>query len=177
MNITQTQLPDKSQIKTYLPANYEDTFCCKLDSATPLNATTDDLMVSFWTQSPKSVQTLFEIRNKLVKLVGLKGETKDNKLVENCIRNGVDYEMFSLAYKDHKETILKLSDKHLSTYISILKEQNKTNTLIYVSTIVHLHNTLGYLYFYPIIPFHKIVVKNMMKYTISRFIQKIQSQL
>lgn len=172
MKVKKTTIPDKSLAKQFLPADYEDTFVCTLPSNSRFDFSADDIQVSFWTDSPKWVQDLFKIRNSIVSLLGLKADKKDEKSIENCIRDNKAHDIFSVTVKNENETVLCLTDKHLNAYISILIDKDENSTSIYTITIVHMHNLLGKIYFYSILPFHTIVVKGMVRYTINKMLKK-----
>lgn len=166
MKIIQTPIPDDSMIRNYFPADYSDSFQCTFESDKDI--TPDDLLVAFWTKSPEWIGALFKIRNNLVKLVGLKGDKTDSQEIEDCIRNNIDTDLFKVVLKSENETIIRLSDKHLDAYLSAhIKNSGKEKTVSLITT-VQMHNLLGHIYFYSICPFHKIVVKGMIKHTINQ---------
>lgn len=171
MKVTRGSISQHSLIRKYLPANYSDTYCCTITNDTGI--TPDDLQVTFWTHKPGWVNTLFKIRNTLVKPFGLKTEEPDIPTLEDGIRNSVAYDMFSVTDKTDNETIIRLSDKHLDAYMSVYFEPGEDKlTDISFTTVVHFHNALGYMYFYPILPFHHIVVKYMVTFAINHLVHK-----
>jgi hypothetical protein len=54
-------------------------------------------------------------------------------------------------------------DKHLYYRISILKRNTEKRFEVYLTTIVKFKNNWGKIYFAFIKPFHKMVVKSMLK--------------
>ncbi len=127
-------------------------------------------MVSFWTAMPKWVDNLFKLRNLLVKPLGLKTEEESKFAdLERCIRTGGEAGMVSVPGKSHDETILKLTDKHLTAYISVYIEGRRN---VYATTLVSFHKKIGYMYFYTIYPFHHIVVRRLLKSTMERLTGK-----
>jgi hypothetical protein len=48
----------------------------------------------------------------------------------------------------------------MSVYLSDANNDRKSVASI---TVVNIHNRLGYIYFYSICPFHKIIVKTMLR--------------
>lgn len=170
MKIKECKLPSDSLVDKYLPANYTDAFLCTVEIEKQMNA--DDLQIAFWTDSPKWIQSLFKLRNNIVKLVGLKTDKADSEFVSNCIRNGKCDETFMISEKSENETVVKLSDKHLDAYMSIyIKDLERKKKEITVITVVNIHNWLWYVYFYSICPFHKLVVKGMLRNILKRFIK------
>lgn len=170
MKIVKSQFPTPSLAEKYLPCSFWDVY--RYDCQQDLQITPDDLQVAFWTQSPGWIQKLFVMRNAIVKFFGLKTDKKSSEQIEDCIRNGKNCGFMSVTDKSEQETVLRLTDKHLDAYLSVLFSDKDGLKSISLITIVHIHNLLGYLYFYTIMPFHKIVVKNMLKSTIKRFLSK-----
>lgn len=165
MKIKKSSIPSDSLTNNYLPASYVDVFSCQFAMNKAITA--DDLQVAFWTKHPAWVGRLFAIRNSVVKLVGLKTDKGKSQQVEDCIREGRCSDNFCVKEKSENETVVKLSDKHLDAYMSVhLKELEQNEKLVNVITVVDIHNRLGYIYFYIICPFHKLVVKGMLKHIV-----------
>lgn len=165
MKITKSTIPSDSLTNNYLPANYKDAFSCLFAYDQELNA--DDLQVAFWTKHPAWIGYLYAVRNGVVKIFGLKTDKGEGLRVESCVREGKCSANFCVDAKAPKETVVKLSDKHLDAYMSIyLEKLEEHQKIITVITVVDIHNWLGYIYFYAICPFHKLVVKGMMKYVL-----------
>ena len=68
----------------------------------------------------------------------------------------------TVVAKTANETVVSLDDKHLKAYLSVYVEDRNVS----LSTLVQYYNKLGVAYFTLIRPFHKIVVKNMLRHTI-----------
>ncbi|MFK7934116.1 MAG: DUF2867 domain-containing protein [Saprospiraceae bacterium] len=110
--------------------------------------------------APNWVKTLFYIRNTLVRLVGLKTDypvTQDDTFE---VGNHVGF--FKIYQILDNEVILGADDSHLNFRVSILNNQAQ-NFNIEVTTLVEFNNTLGRIYMKIIAPFHRLVVKAMMK--------------
>lgn len=165
MKIKKTAIPATSLTQQYLPVDYTDTF--RGTTKHDIQATPDDIMVSFWTDMPGWVNALFKVRHFIVQFVGLKGSKNESiSELESCIRSGNDHQFVKVPIKSNNETVLLLSDKHLDAYISVQKEDNQT---IFVHTLVQFHNTLGKVYFFFIKPFHCIIVRNVLKRTLKKY--------
>jgi hypothetical protein len=162
MNVKSTPIPTDSLANKYLPADYLDVFACESTSDTL--STPDDIIISFFTDMPGWVNALFKIRNFLVRFVGLKGGDNDINQLEECVRTGGKYGFISVPDKNDHETVLLLEDKHLNAYLSVHIAETATNKrIVSLITVVHFNNLLGNIYFAVIKPFHKIVVKSMLK--------------
>lgn len=163
-------IPQPSLANNY-KFDYKDAYECVV--ANTKSITPDDIQIAFWTIKPKWLNTLFKLRNLLVKPFGLKGEDKnENNKFEQCIRNGTTNNLMSVVAKSENETVLCLNDKHLKAYLSVYIEKFSTdNQKISIITLVEFHNWLGYVYFYAIYPFHHIVVRSMLRNTLNRLLE------
>lgn len=171
MKINKTSLPEKSLVVTSLKKfDYEDAFLCKFQSAREI--TVDDLVFAFFHSAPKWVEVLFNLRNKIVRLIGLKVPDLSNK--EEQIKNfkveqGAVIGLFKVFDRTQNEVLMGEDDRHLNFRISFLLEKKPENTYSFIlSTTVLIHNFLGKIYFFPVKPFHKLVVHAMMKKIIQR---------
>lgn len=171
MKIKKGSISQKSLVNKYLPVDYSDVYVCTIRKGRSI--TPDDLQVTFWTDSPKWLDYLFKLRNWIVKPFGLQqGEGKNVQKFEECIRTGGELNFISVSDKSPKETILCLTDKHLTAYISVYIEDLEGDERdIYLATLVNFHNKLGYLYFYTIYPFHHFVVKKILERTIKKLLK------
>ena len=162
MKVKKSTIPSGSLTENYLPADYSDVYAFTTDTGKEIIP--DDIMVNFWTDFPNWINALFKLRNVLVKFVGLKGAENDNvKELEKCIRTGETYNFVSVPAKSDNETVLLLSDKHLDAYISVHVENEKEHKIISAITLVHFKNRLGRIYFFAIRPFHRAIMKCMLK--------------
>jgi len=119
-----------------------------------------DLYISLFSTAPKWVEVLMKIRNKLVSIFGLKTEISRN--IDTDFKVGDKIGIFKIYDIQDNEIIAGENDKHLDFRVSIYREIN-INSKITVSTIVKYNNWFGKLYFLIVTPFHKLVVKSMVK--------------
>jgi len=127
-----------------------------------------DIAKAFFTSGPGWAEKLFEFRNKLVSMFGLKTPKKENNLQEildnfTCEPNE-RVGLFKVYNRTENEVILGEDDKHLNFRISLFKEDaNKEGTKkLIISTTVKFNNWFGKLYFFPVKPFHKLIVPKML---------------
>lgn len=100
---------------------------------------------------PGWVDILFNLRNKIVSIFGLKTpeRTTNSDLIFTIIENR------------NEEIVMGEDDKHLNFRASVLKDESKgTISLI---TVVHYNNVWGRIYFFPVKPFHRLIVKAGLK--------------
>jgi len=167
MKVIRCSLPTNSLFNKGSKPDYLD--CFQLITSDKDNfITPSSLGKSFFTSAPKWIQNLFEFREKLAKIVGLKtGKKKAERqkaLDAFHCEPGQQLGLFKVLSKTDNEVILGEDDKHLNFRISITVERlNGDNKKVTLSTWVHFNNFFGKLYFIPVKPFHKLIVPSMMK--------------
>ena len=102
-------------------------------------------------QMPKWASILFKLRNRIVGVFGLKTDKNSEKTDT----------FFTIIENTENEIVMGEVDKHLNFKLSILK--NNIENTISLITIVHFNNIWGNIYFFPVKPFHKIILKTMLK--------------
>ncbi len=135
------------------------------NSITPLT-----VLKAFFQTSPKWVSTLFSLRNKIVKIIGLK-TSKNVKNKEEIIQNlkGVPNEqigLFKIFESSSNEIVMGEDDKHLNFRVSLLLDSSSSHQElknITITTTVQFNNTFGKLYFLPVKPFHHQIVPSILK--------------
>ncbi len=100
---------------------------------------------------PKWVLALLKLRNLLVGVFGLKTGVKDE----------AQKTFFTVVENNEDEIVMGEADKHLDFRLSIMK--NKSNDTVLLTTVVHFNNVWGRLYFFPVKPFHKIIMKVLLR--------------
>lgn len=172
MKIKKTDIKSEDLIHQFLPASYTEMFETTVVSTN--DATPDDILVDFWTEMPGWINFLFKLRHWIVKPFGLRGEddsTRSKEKLIACIRHCEPNDLMNVAAKSENETVLRLTDKHLTAYLSVaLKKLANGSTNVRVATVVQFHNTLGKVYFCVISPFHFIIVISKMKNTLKKLL-------
>ncbi len=170
IKVNKSRLPPKSIAKECISFDYCDCYqscILNIDNITP-----DDIQVAFWCDMPDWVNGLMNLRNSLVKVFGLRGKG-DSTLedVEKIIRYGGNNSFISVYNKSANENIIRITDKHLTAYMSVYIENiNEKEAKIYCSTLVRFHKKSGKIYFAAIFPFHHIIVRSMIKTTLEKLI-------
>jgi hypothetical protein len=100
-------------------------------------------------QLPDWVKALLKLRNLAVGAFGLKTDKNTTKPATffTPIENRAD------------EIVMGEADRHLDFRASIIKTENK----IALITLVHYNNVWGKVYFFLVKPFHKIIMKTLLK--------------
>lgn len=138
------------------------------------NIGTAEIGRAFFTSTPQWGKKMFNFRNSIVKMFGLKTGTDRSQPQESDdfkIEVGEQVGIFKIFDKTDKEIIMGENDKHLDFRVSILYDKaqgsRKTNFLT-ISTTVKYHNWMGILYFLPVRPFHQLLVPVMLKKMIGK---------
>jgi hypothetical protein len=148
-----TNLPQDTKVFNFIEnIDYTDTFSTELRQDSDIK----DLYLRLVNTKSKTIDFLMSLRNKIMSIFGAKtviNETKGDFAVGNNVG------LFKIYYIDEKEIISGLKDSHLDFCISFYKIDNK----VLLSTLVKYNNTFGRVYMNIIKPFHKLIVKNMLK--------------
>lgn len=120
---------------------------------------------AFFSTAPNWLKKLFMLRNRLVKLIGLKvGEEvqdREARLAACNFEVGDSLGLFKVFQKSENELIIGENDKHLDFRVSLLID--RINEKLNITTTVYFHNWMGKLYFIPVKPFHSLAVPAILK--------------
>jgi hypothetical protein len=114
-------------------------------------------------RAPRWVDVCMTMRNRIVKRLGLKdlGELAalSDAKTERDYRVGDRVGIFTLFEIHPDEVLLGDRDKHLDVVLSVLmgKTDASSQTTVTVTTVVHVHNTLGRLYMLAVAPMHRLI--------------------
>ncbi|WP_199798314.1 DUF2867 domain-containing protein [Hymenobacter lapidiphilus] len=164
------ELPDKSVLNKdethydYIDS-YQSDFFDKNNNISPT-----EIGKAFFSSGPKWVAKLFALRNKIVRIFGLKTSgsvtNRQKQLDSFKCEPGEQLGLFKVFSKTNNEVVLGEDDKHLNFRVSLLLDKlpNETDkkTLTITTTVV-FNNWFGRLYFLPVRPFHKLIVPAMLK--------------
>ena len=155
-----SNLPDTSLLKNN-PRDYADSYSTALDTR---EVRIEQVGKAFFTSSPAWVDGLFDLRNRIVALLGLKtsGAGERDAVMRNFKGEvGERIGLFNVLAKWEDEVILGEDDRHLDFRVSLFLD--RPNDTLIVSTLVIRHNWLGRLYFLLIKPFHRLIVSTIIK--------------
>ena len=126
--------------------DYQDIYTIKQHA----NKSAEEISKGIFTM-PGWVDLLFRLRNGIISIFGLK--TPERRVGSDSI--------FTVIENRDEEIVMGEDDKHLNFRTSILKDKSKgTLSLI---TVVHYNNVWGRIYFFPVKPFHRLIVKAGLK--------------
>lgn len=135
--------------------DFEDTF-----STTNHTDSLETIARLVFATMPKWVMALMNLRNQLVKFIGLT-YTKPDDYNED-FKVGGYMGFFKIMHLSDHEVIMGANDDHLN-FRAIINLNPKDQFNVFVTTLVEYNNTTGKIYMGIVKPFHKIVVKNMVK--------------
>jgi hypothetical protein len=124
--------------------------------------TIDSLFIKFNSVSPLWMQTLMNLRNFLVKFIGLKTGKLDTMLKDK-LEMGDKFGFFTIKARNHQEIVFGEDDKHLYFESSLLLKRCGENEMLYSITLVKFHNFTGQAYFFFVKPFHKLIIWSVLK--------------
>lgn len=157
------QIPDTSLIlKDFGDVDYHDTYKIQLSTT---DYSVDEITTALF-KTPQWVMCLLRIRDFIVKPFGLKTSAEIGISIEPYYSIGSKAVFFTVIDRNENEIVMAEDDKHLNFRTSVLVEKNGTLSHVYLSTIVRFNNVFGRLYFLPVKPFHRWMIKSdLKKYT------------
>jgi hypothetical protein len=126
-----------------------------------------ELFLATIARSPRWVESLMALRNRIVGLFGLKNlghlgslpPLKDASAYKVGDRVGI----FTLLSATDDEVILGDSDRHLDVKVSLCKVMRDQREAVAMTTVVHIHNRLGRIYMLFVAPMHRIIAPAVMR--------------
>ena len=158
MIVNKGSLPQNSILKdTKKAVDYIDSYSFE---TTNNNLSMSELYILIFSTTPKWVDYLLRLRNKIVSVFGLKTEEKKQTHANFSIGDKVG--IFKMYAIQKNEIVAGEDDKHLNFRVSIYREVD-LKTTVTVSTLVYYNNIFGKIYFAIVAPFHKLIVKSLLK--------------
>jgi len=152
-------IPENSMIlKNFGKTDYLDVYQIRKQT----NESVDSITTQIFSL-PRWVNGLLKIRNSIVGKLGLKTGNKKDTIVEVYYPTGSKAVFFTVIDRNDQEIVMGENDKHLNFRTSVYIDKNGLNSDIYLSTLVHYNNFWGKLYFLPVKPFHKLIIKSLMR--------------
>lgn len=140
-------IPTNSLIEKYLPADYVDSYSREIVCNQKI--TPEKFRNLAFNQLPKWIDWLMNLRNAIVKPLGLDTKSRFTNMVSD---------------KNEHEEIFGMPDSHLDFHVSMwCGEYKNGKQKLRITTIVKYNNRLGRIYFFFIRPFHKIIIYFLLK--------------
>jgi hypothetical protein len=157
-------LPGDSQIIKALPgADFAD--CYQLADQWP-HLSALETFLELTSHTPGWMNALMSLRNQMVRLVGLKHlgamRTQTSAKPASKYQVGARIGIFTLEQLQPDEVIAGDDDKHLHVRVSLFKHTVEGKPVVSISSVVHIHNTLGHCYMAIVGPVHKLIVPLML---------------
>ena len=160
MKVLKTTLPATSLLrKDLLNYHYIDSYKSEF-KPTDNQFTATYVGRAFFSSAPKWIEKLFDLRNKIVAVFGLKTSTKNQEINDCKFNIGERLGLFQVFDKNENELILGEDDKHLNFRISLFID-HQSKEIIITTTVIY-NNWFGKLYFLPVKPFHRFIVPSML---------------
>ncbi|KES18758.1 Protein of unknown function (DUF2867) [Gilliamella apicola SCGC AB-598-I20] len=117
------------------------------------------------TQSqPKWLKILFQMRDFLCRMVGIRTIKGFNQLTEDIPNIGDFVHFFTVFELEKDKLTLVIKDHHLDVclHLRLIDDNDKQNKL-YVITSVKNHNLIGKLYMVPVSVLHPFIVNRLLR--------------
>lgn len=141
---------EDSLLASYLPADYVDNYYSETTAVS--NRNSEEYFRQLFQNLPRWVNLLLKLRDALVKPFGLSGGDFEGKVAA------------LVKATNDTEIVFGMADKHLDFYASVwcspLLSGRQT---VGVATIVKYNNRLGRVYFALIKPFHRFIIRRMLR--------------
>ncbi len=129
-----------------------------------------DCMIAFFKSFSPFIIKMLGLREKIAKKLGLKTatETKESERVKQLNEFngniGDHIAIFEVLDKNDIELVSGQTDKHLDFKLSFVSfEADDQKKIVELITTVKIHNTVGKIYFFFVKPFHKYIMKRILK--------------
>ena len=126
------------------------------------NDSIDDIITNIF-KIPKWIDCLMKIRDLIVGIFKLKTGDIKNKNIATFYPIGSKAVLFTVHDRNENEIIMEKKDLHLNFRTSVLIDRKEVQTFIYLTTIVKYNNIWGQIYFFPVKPFHQLIIKSVLK--------------
>ncbi len=165
--ITTVAVPPGSAIASALPGAY---FADSYEATDPEPAGSAlQAWLSTLAHVPGWTNRLMALRNRLVRLAGLKDLGALGGDAAHPLRDAASYRVgdrvgiFRIRHLAEDEVVMGQDDRHLDVQVSLTKRQPAEGPpRIALSTVVHVHNTLGRVYMALVVPFHRRIVRTLL---------------
>lgn len=160
-----TTLPEGTLIiKSFPEYDYLDVYSFK--SARAERICPDDVAGLFFTEIPSWTTALLNLRNFLVRFIGLKGDSGSDwskSLEKENRKPGNRFGIFVIKEISGDEFMMGEEDSHLDFRVSVIVRKIPGGQEVFIATIVRFNNLMGKLYFLPVKPFHRIIVQSLVR--------------
>lgn len=134
-----------------------------------VRASAAELTLRVFSKVPRWIEFLMRVRNGIVGLIGLKNQSTfqkgfDTQKPAQSYQPGDRVGLFTVLHVSQDEFIMGDDDKHLQVQISVCKAPLHGIPSLLVTTVVHEHNWLGWLYMVFVGPAHRVIAPATLRY-------------
>lgn len=155
--------PESTLAGRLAEATFHDAFEADLDDA---DLTPVEIALRFLRATPDWVEALLHIRNRAVRLFGLRDVGAlggvDGRPA-GAYAAGDRLSFFDIVSVGANELVLSADDRHLDVRIGFLKRRAAGRARYAVASWVRTHNMLGRAYMIPVGPIHALIVRRAMR--------------
>ena len=112
---------------------------------------------------PDWVKFLMQLRNSIVGIFGLRTGNKNTVHKADRYPVGSKAIFFTVTDRNENEIVMAENDKHLNFRVSVLMIRKESTTTVCLTTTVRFNNVLGKIYFFPVKPFHSIIIQSLLR--------------
>lgn len=158
-------IPEGALISRALPAvDYADAFEAAVPETGPRDAVA--FTRAMLGSRPRWIGFLMRIRDSVMGVFGAKTMPRTASVPED-LRPGGRIGFFEVFELGADELLLGADDRHLDFRFSTLYRHGPRGTRVVLTTTVRFHNGFGRFYFAIVKPFHKLVVRSMLRKALS----------
>jgi hypothetical protein len=146
--------------------DYLDSFCIDIPDAD--RDSIDYLTAMVFTSFPGWVWFLLKLRDLIVRPFGLEtGLVPSQESIDPSVHFAVGERaiFFHVIDRNDSEIVMSEDDKHLFFRTSLMVDRSTAgdHVTIHLTTLVQYHHWWGKLYFLPVKPFHKAIMKTLLR--------------
>ncbi|MEP2653613.1 MAG: DUF2867 domain-containing protein [Paraglaciecola sp.] len=134
---------------------FRDALAIKLNKP---SLTPSQLQHAIFAYMPTWVTVLMRIRNKIVKMFGFDVGVDNLTPTSDELEVGDTAGFLTIMEKVNNEIISFADDKHMTIFISVLKQSDR----VVISTLVNKKTLVGRIYVNSILPFHYVIARVVM---------------
>lgn len=135
--------------------DYEDTFSVNC----PAGTSATDVLLGFFSSTPRIVRLLMAIRNRMVSIIGLKTQRAIGHLDAAMLEVGNHVGFFEIGSITQQSALVGTDDSHLNFRVRL----NIQADVLSCATQVQFNNAMGRIYFFFVKPFHRRIVPLMLR--------------
>jgi hypothetical protein len=165
IEIAEVPLPEGSLvIRAFERLDYFDAFEAALPKSAP--QTVDPFVRKLILSRPGWIDSLMGVRDAAMGLFGFKTSMPKEEDLPERFEPGTKLGLFEVFARADNEVVLGADDSHLNFRLSVFIRGSEEKSAV-ISTIVRFNNAFGRIYFTPVKPFHKVIVRAMFQHVLA----------